>query len=212
MSFISRKENILRKVVEALVSPMENPYPELDLEEEVLLRTNEHEDVRFAENFINLGGKFIYCSDVLEAIQGFRMFAEKGKWTGRIFCGDSDIACFLQKAGLQFGQTEKDAVIKNVVFLPVHALVVDVGCVIYPIRGYARYAVANAETIVFVATVGQLISDLKEAYGIVKKKAEILTAVTSVFSGLSKIKDVDGNEFPGFGAKEVYLFLIDVVE
>jgi L-lactate utilization protein LutB len=82
----------------------------------------------------------------------------------------------------------------------------------YPIRGYACYAVANAQTIVFVATVDQLVPDLKDAYGIMKKKAEILTAVTSVFSGLSKIKDVDGNEFSGFGAKEVYLFLIDIAE
>ncbi|MDR0763406.1 MAG: hypothetical protein LBF01_02800 [Bacteroidales bacterium] len=212
MSFISTKERILRKVADALVSPMENPYPEVDLDEEVLSLVPEYEDVRFAENFINLGGKFVYCTNAEEAILNFRIFGQKEEWTGRIFCGDNDIAFFLQKAGLKFGQTEKDAIVKNIAIFPVHALVVDTGSIVYPVRGYARYAVANAQTIVFVATKDQLVPELKDAYKIMKSKAEILTAITSVFSGLSKIKDVDGNEFSGFGANEVYLFLIDMEE
>jgi L-lactate dehydrogenase complex protein LldG len=212
MNFISTKERVLKKVADALVSPMENPYPEVDLEEDVFLSVQKHEDVRFAENFIAIGGKFVYSADVEEAVKNLRTFGQKGEWTGKIFCSDDDIACFLQKAGLRFGQTERDAIVKSVAFFPVHALVADTGSVVYPIREYARYAVANAQTLVFVATMDQLVSELKDAYKTVKKKAEILTTITSVFSGLSKITDVDGNEFPGFGAKEVYLFLIEVAD
>ncbi|MDR1973681.1 MAG: hypothetical protein LBQ31_03290 [Bacteroidales bacterium] len=207
MDFISTKEKVLKKVADALVSPMENPYPELDLEEDVLSQNEEHEDVCFAENFINLGGKFIYSVNAEEAVQNFRTFGKK--WSGKIFCADDDIAYFLQKAGLKYGQTEKDAIVKSVGFFPVHALVASTGSVVFPVRGYARYMLANAQIIAFVATTDQLVPEIKEAYKIVKKKAEILTAITSVFSGLSKIIDIDGEEFSGFGAKEVYLFLIE---
>jgi L-lactate dehydrogenase complex protein LldG len=207
MNFISTKEKVLKKVVDALVSPMENPYPELDLEEDVLSHNEEYDSIRFADNFIKIGGKFVYSENAEDAVQKFRTFGKE--WSGKIFCADDDIACFLQKAGLKYGQTEKDAIVKNVGFFPVHALVANTGSIVYPIRGYARYMIANAQIVVFVATTDQLVSEIKEAYNIVKKKAEILTAISSVFSGLSKIVDIDGEEFSGFGPKEVCLFLIE---
>jgi L-lactate dehydrogenase complex protein LldG len=209
MNFISTKERVLRKVDDALVSPMENPYPELDLEEEILQQNQEYDDVGFAENFVNLGGKFVYCADAEEVLQNLRSFAEKEEWTGKIFCADNDISFLLQKAGIKSEPTEKDAIVKNIAFFPVYALVADTGSVVYPIRGYARYAAANAQTIVFVATVDQLVSEMKDAYRIIKQNAEILTSVVSVFSGFSKAVDMYGEEFKGFGAKEVYLFLIE---
>ncbi len=209
MNFISTKERVLRKVDEALVSPMENPYPELDLDDDILQQNHEHNDIGFAENFVRLGGEFRYCTSAEEMLESLRILAEKKEWSGKIFCADSDISQLLNKAGIKSEPTEKDAIVKPIAFFPVYALVADTGSVVYPIRGYARYAAANAQTIVFVATVDQLVSEMKEAYRIIKKNAEILTSVVSVFSGFSKAIDMNGEEFQGFGAKEVYLFLVE---
>jgi L-lactate dehydrogenase complex protein LldG len=209
MNFISTKERVLRKIDDALVSPMENPYPELDLDEDILQQTHDHDDIGFAENFVRLGGEFRYCASAKEMLENLRVLAKKEEWIGKVFCADSDISQLLNKAGIKSNPTEKGALIKPIAFFPVYALVAATGSVVYPVRGYARYAAANAKIIVFVATVDQLVPEMKEAYRIIKKNAEILTSVVSVFSGFSKAVDMNGEEFQGFGAKEVYLFLIE---
>ncbi len=122
MNFISIKERVLRKVDEALVSPMENPYPELDLDDGILQQNHEHNDIGFAENFVRSGGEFRYCASVEEMLQNLRVLAEKEEWTGKIFCADSDISLLLSKAGIKSAPTEKDAILKSVAFFNTIAL------------------------------------------------------------------------------------------
>jgi L-lactate dehydrogenase complex protein LldG len=73
---ITEKEISLRTV--QVSAPSYAPSTEKDL------------DIRFATNFINAGGKFIFCENLKDAVDNLRMLKAENNW-GHIFCWENEI-------------------------------------------------------------------------------------------------------------------------
>lgn len=54
------REQVLKKIRNALISKTENPYPSLDMEAPVYHSFTDPVDITFAEQFVKAGGKFVY--------------------------------------------------------------------------------------------------------------------------------------------------------
>ena len=70
---------------------------------------------------------------------------------------------------------------------------------------------AGADLIIFFATMDQIVLDEREAFREMKE-VPLRSSSTTVWTGLSKLTDIDGESRPGFGPGRVILFLIDRAE
>jgi len=58
-------------------------------------------DEKFAENFTNTGGKFIYCADQQELIQAINNIISENNWD-EVLSFDQDINTLLQRTGIAY--------------------------------------------------------------------------------------------------------------
>ena len=57
------RENILKKIKQALGKPVPVPFPASEGNESVFLPSRQEPEIEFAENFSKLEGRFSFCSD-----------------------------------------------------------------------------------------------------------------------------------------------------
>lgn len=209
MEEITAKERIFKKIRDALYVAPSEPAPKVDLDSPVFSTPAENPDVVFAESFVANGGSFVYCESVDETLETvFSMVRENG-WDGHIFCRDEVVEEILKTCRIGYGREVLDAVLKPVVFAGCRYLVEQEGSVLFDSSQTGRKAFAQAETVVFVASAGQLVPDLRTAFHLLKSDVSEQASVISLWTGLSRFTDIDGNRMEGLGPKKVYVVLID---
>lgn len=83
MKVSSSKENILKKIRQALSHPVPVPFPKSEGNNSVFQPQTDDLEVQFAEEFTRLLGKFAFCVNEADlSKQLHQLFAEK---SGRIF-------------------------------------------------------------------------------------------------------------------------------
>ncbi|MDE6112644.1 MAG: hypothetical protein K2G46_04440 [Bacteroidales bacterium] len=212
MEEATSKEKILKDIREALTSyPIENPYPTIDLEEPVATMGNDYPDALFAENFVRRGGKLIYCENVETAVQSLQLLGMQEDWSGQIFCGEDAVAQLLDAAGLAYSRRPTDGAVKRIGCCSCLSLFAQTGSVLFDAATVGRRLYAGADLIIFFATMDQIVQDEREAFREMKE-VPLRSSSTTVWTGLSKLTDIDGESRPGFGPGRVILFLIDRAE
>src|SRR5438094_563313 len=87
MSASSSKENILKKIRQALSNPVPVPFPASEGNNSVFHPATEGLDVQFAEEFTKLLGKFAYAVNSKDMILQIELLMAERKWT-KIFCSE----------------------------------------------------------------------------------------------------------------------------
>lgn len=211
MDEITTREKILNRIREALTnSPMDNPYPSIDLDESITAEMSEFSDTLFAENFVRRGGRFVYCESVDVAVRSLHIIGNQEDWSGNLYCGEEEIAQLLEAAGLSCSGRKEDAVVKKIGCCSCRYLLAQTGSVVFDASTVGRKLYASADVMVFFATVDQIGWDLKSAFKDMRKFGN-LSSMTTIWTGLSKMTDIDGVDRKGFGPEKVIVFLIDSV-
>ena len=65
------KENILKKIRQALAHPVPVPFPQSEGNETVFQLSAKEPELEFAENFTSLLGRFSFCSNEKELAEQF---------------------------------------------------------------------------------------------------------------------------------------------
>src|SRR5690606_10358137 len=87
------KENILARIRKELnKKSLPVPYPELDKrqQEPVYTQSGLSDEERFAENFSQLGGKFVFCANKEELLDNLAALYENRGWT-KMLCADEQL-------------------------------------------------------------------------------------------------------------------------
>lgn len=211
MDEITPKERILKRIREALtVAPMA-PQGMIDLESPVFASVSDTMEVVFAENFVRKGGRFVYCENVDIAIKSIQALVEENGWNGHIFCRDEAVESLLQMAGIDYGREAMDAVVRKVGFCGCRNLIANDGSVLFDNAQSGRRIFAQAETLVFVASIEQLLPDLRTAWRL-GKEGESAPSMVSIWTGLPHFTDVDGAAITGMGPRKIFLVFLDNIE
>src|SRR5205085_7036696 len=98
MKVSSAKENILKKIRQALANPVPVPFPGSEGHNSVFQPATKELEIEFAESFSGLSGKFSFCMDVSELAEqlGELVVAKKLQ---KVFCIENEIREKLGKAG-----------------------------------------------------------------------------------------------------------------
>jgi L-lactate dehydrogenase complex protein LldG len=208
------REKVLKRIRNALISKTENPYPSLDMDSSVYHEFTDPPDITFAQQFVKVGGRFVYCENEMELKNNLiSLFAEKH--LEEVFCSDPTLIETLNKTGISnYDDREK--------FLKSEATVT---CCEYLIARYGSIVVSSKQPSgrranvypklhIVIATTDQIVSDIKDALKGLKKKYETqFPSMISVITGPSRTADIEKTLVMGaHGPKELYVFLLDEVK
>lgn len=204
------KENILKRVRNALSQPVQLPFPHAEGNNSVFETAHDGLEMKFAEEFSKLQGKFIFCSSREELADNLQSLVENKEWK-HIHCKTPAMEKLLQPfnpAYLNVGDmTEMDAAITDC-----EMLVARTGSIVMSAaQPSGRALPVFAPVHLVVAFTHQLVFDVKDGIQRLKEKYQgNLPSMISFATGPSRTADIEKTLVVGVhGPKEVYVFLLD---
>lgn len=203
MSVTPAKENILKRVRQALSHPVPLPFPQSEGTNSVFLPATDSLDVIFAQEFTNLQGRFAFCIDENDMQQQLRLLIDQKQWT-KIYCNTD-------KWNAQFSNTIDlagcDASITGCEFL-----VARTGSIVMSAAQQSgRTVSAYAPVHICIAYTSQLVYDVKDALLKIKEKySGNIPSLITFATGPSRTADIEKTLVTGVhGPGEVYCFLVE---
>ena len=155
MAVTPAKENILKKIRQALSHPVPLPFPQSEGTSSVFLPPTDTLDVVFAQEFINMQGRFSFCINEAEMLQQLQQLIEEKQWT-KIYCNTD-------KWNAQFSNTINlagcDASITDCEFLVARTGTIVMSAAQQSGRTVSVYAPIH----ICIAYTNQLVYDVKDA-------------------------------------------------
>ena len=189
------------------------PFPEAEKEtQNIYARSGEGMEETFAEAFINLGGKFIFCDSEQEMIQNINMLHESRGWT-QMLCAYDKVQKLLGKYNMDIAtplvQHIEDA---DACITGGETLVARTGSVMLSSKQYmGRTAPVYYPVHIIVAYADQIVNDIDDAFALMKKKyGNDLPSMINLNTGPSRTADIEKTLVVGVhGPAEVFCFLVN---
>jgi L-lactate dehydrogenase complex protein LldG len=210
MNVSSAKENILKKIRQALSESTPIPFPQSEGSHSVFLPSRQDLEIEFAEQFTSLLGKFIFCIDHQELVTQLRALAANQNWK-KIYCREGKLRELLKQhafdsfSDIELGDCEAAVT-------TCEALVARTGSIVLSSAGPSGRTVSVYAPIhICIAYTDQLVYTIREGLqGIKEKYPQQLPSLFTFATGPSRTADIEKTLVVGVhGPREVYLFLVD---
>ena len=210
MSISPAKENILKKIRQALSHPVPVPFPHSEGNSSVFQPPVDDMAVQFAQEFTKLQGKFAFCANEQDMADQLLQLAATRKWD-KVVCREQKLVDIFkqQKLAINFHESLNDC---DVSLTTCELLVSRTGpMVLSTANESGRTTSVYAPIHVCIAYSSQLVYDLKDALLALREKYNgQLPSFISFATGPSRTADIEKTLVVGVhGPKEVYVFLID---
>ena len=210
MNVSPSKENILKKIRQALSHSTPLPFPQSEGNQPVFHPLRQEPEVEFAEQFTQLQGKFIYCINQQELAFQLSSLIKKQDWQ-KIYCvEDKLIAPVASQLAERLVKT--DLANCDISITGCESLVARTGTIVMSsAQTSGRTTSVYAPIHICIAFTNQLVYDLKDALQAVKDKyGNNFPSLLTFATGPSRTADIEKTLVVGVhGPKEVYLFLVE---
>ncbi|MGO3708014.1 MAG: LUD domain-containing protein [Mesonia hippocampi] len=164
-------------------------------------------DEKFMKNFIQNGGKFLYCENEQELQAVFdEIMAENAWYNGSCFCYDNNLKSIFNNFGLTFSNN-KDA---DFFLSDCEYLIADTGAILISSNQIKEKKLINLpDNFIIMATTSQLIETISEGLRGIKIKSK--GAIPSNISTIKTFGDKKDGDFMTYGctSKNLYLLLLE---
>lgn len=197
------KENILKRIRQALSNPVPLPFPQSEGVASVFQPVPDDLGVVFAEEFVKIQGKFAFCTGEKDMLQQVQQLIAAKEWT-KVYCNED----------------KWNAVLSNTISLSTcdvsvtgcELLVARTGTIVMSAAQQSGRTVSvYAPVHICIAYTSQLVYDIKDALQLLKEKyAGNIPSLITFASGPSRTADIEKTLVTGVhGPKEVYCFLVE---
>ena len=197
------KENILKRIRQALSNPVPLPFPQSEGTNSVFLPAPDDLEVVFAQEFVKIQGRFAFCTSEEDMVQQLQQLLAEKQWT-KIYCNeDKWNAAFSNTISL----STCDASVTGCEFLVARTGTIVMSAAQQSGRTVSVYAPVH----ICIAYTNQLVYDIKDALQTLKEKyTGNMPSLITFASGPSRTADIEKTLVTGVhGPKEVYCFLVD---
>jgi L-lactate dehydrogenase complex protein LldG len=204
------KENIFKRIRQALVNPTPVPFPQSEGNSTVYSSPKQENEIEFAENFGRIQGRFLYCSNTDEMVRQLQQLIAQQGWA-QVFCRESGLLQVLQEPlkGLLINDDLPEA---DVSITGCEALIARTGSILMSsAQESGRIASVYAPVHICIAYSDQLVYEIRDGLELImgKYKNQIPSFIT-LATGPSRTADIEKTLVVGVhGPKDVYVFLID---
>ena len=168
-------------------------------------------DVRFAQQFTAIGGRFMYCEDELQLVENLVLLAEKEKLR-RMYAWEPEIRELLGQYEFPIYETDRDFMEAEVGITGCEALVARSGSILVSNGTAAGRRLGIYPHIhIVIAYTSQLVWDIKDGLELIANRyEEQLPSMINLVSGPSRTADIEKTLVMGaHGPKDLYLFLLE---
>ena len=203
MGTSTAKENILKRIRQALSNPVPLPFPQSEGAASVFHPATDDIEILFAVEFTKLQGKFAFCLNEQDLHQQVNQLIATKEWS-KIYCSED-------QWNLPFSNTINlpgcDASVTGCEYL-----VARTGTIVMSAAGQSGRTVSvYAPVHICIGYTNQLVYDLKDALQSIKDRyGNNMPSLITFASGPSRTADIEKTLVTGVhGPKEVYLFLVE---
>ncbi len=211
MKEVTSREKVLKNIREALTTSVEPPFSDISRDADIYRKESEElPEIRFAEAFKDIGGKFVYCSNEKEFRQQVSTVM-KTFGVDELFCNDNNITSILESQNIPFVSDVKCLEAYDCTLTGCEYLIARTGSVVVCAEDSQSRSVYFTSPIHFVlAYTSQIVEDVSDALKEIKARFENMPRFISFVSGPSRTADIEKTLVMGaHGPKELVLFLID---
>jgi len=211
------RENILRKIRTTLgTSTKSIPFPDAEKDTgDLYLSSGKEIEETFAEAFIKIGGKFIFCDSEQELMDNIAILYENMGWQ-QLLCSDPRMVKLFQNNKLDILEDVNPyASMADACLTGCEVLVARTGSILFSShQNYGRIAPVFFPVHLVFAYADQIVPDLQDAFSYMKKKYPFgLPSMININSGPSRTADIEKTLVTGVhGPGEVYCFFINATQ
>lgn len=204
------KNNILKKIRQALATPVPAPFPYHENAEDFFQPAQQEMEIEFAENFTRLLGKFSFCANEKELAQQLNKLCASKEWKN-VYCREPQLKQLLNANGFSnFDAADVnncDASITDC-----EMLIARTGSILMSAaQKSGRTTSVYAPVHVCIAYTDQLVYDIKDGLAFIRNKYKgNLPSLITLATGPSRTADIEKTLVVGIhGPKEVFCFLVE---
>ena len=210
MAVSSAKENILKKIRQALSQSTPIPFPQSEGHHSVFTPATQDPEIEFAEQFTKLQGKFIFCMDHRELADQLKALVVHGNLK-ELYCREDKLKALLKEHAFDgFSPVElKDC---DAAVTSCELLIARTGSIVMSTAQVSGRTVSVYAPIhICIAYTDQLVYDIRDGLVALKERYQgHLPSLITFATGPSRTADIEKTLVVGVhGPKEVYLFLVD---
>ena len=205
MAVTPAKENILKKIRQALSNPVPLPFPHSEGAQSVFTAANDDTAIIFAQEFTKLQGKFAFCSDEADLKKQLQDLLVERNWT-KIYFKEDKIKPLFSNASFH------DLATCDISVTGCECLVARTGTIVMSAAQQSgRTTSVYAPIHICIAYSNQMMYDIKDALIFLKEKYNgNMPSLITFASGPSRTADIEKTLVTGVhGPKEVYCFLVE---
>jgi L-lactate dehydrogenase complex protein LldG len=210
MQISPAKENILKRIRQALVNPTPVPFPQSEGNSSVFHPPSQENEIEFAENFSRIQGKFLYCANTGELVSQLKELITRQAWA-QVFCRESGLLPLLEEPlkGLLIAEDLPEA---DVSITGCEALVARTGSILMSSgQDSGRLVSVYAPVHICIAWTSQLVYEVREGLELLSEKYKNrIPSFITLATGPSRTADIEKTLVVGVhGPKDVYVFLVE---
>lgn len=206
------REQMLKRIRQALIQKTDPAYPSLDWEKNVYEPAQEETlEEQFAKSFTRIGGHFTFCENEVECLDQLLKLSEAKGWK-RFYCWERTLQELLKQVDFPYTTEHKDFSEGFVGLTTCEALIARLGNVIVSsAQGSGRRLFVAPTFHVVIARTSQVVPDLKDAFQLIHEKyGHNIPSMISSLAGPSRTADIEKTLVtPAHGPQEIHVFLID---
>lgn len=210
------KEQILARVRNAVIEKPEAMFKDIDKRSETWVPIKEEDGtaITFVQHFQEQDGIFIYIESEAEFAECINQLAPQNGWDP-LWCTSPTMQAVLKRNGIGFTtEAQHDMKQKLVSLTDCECLVAQTGSIVLSdTLTQTRSAYAEPDVLLVYATTKQIVSGLKEAFSLMKKKYRgSMPSQLSLVTGPSRSTDIEQTMVIGAcGIRQVAVFLVEEV-
>jgi L-lactate dehydrogenase complex protein LldG len=210
MNVSSAKENILKKIRQALSESTPIPFPQSEGSASVFQPSRQDLGIEFAEQFAKLQGKFVFCIDGAELVAQLNaLITSQG--LSKVYCREEKLRTMLKTHGFD-GFSGAELADSDAAITSCESLVARTGTIVLSSAGPSGRTVSVYTPVhICIAYTDQLVYDIRDGLvGLKEKYPQHLPSMMAFATGPSRTADIEKTLVVGVhGPKQVYLFLVD---
>ena len=205
------KEKILKKIRKALIHKSQQEIGDVNTESDIFITPEEPLELQFAQNFVNINGKFVFCENENEFLNNFAGIAKDNNWQ-KLFCLEPAIKELLKRANIPYSDQEDQLMDLDIGLTLCECLIARTGSVMISSKqASGRRLPIYSNYHIIIAYTSQLVYHVKDALKHIREKYNNqLPSMISTITGPSRTADIEKTLVQGaHGPKEIFVFLID---
>ena len=203
------RNKILKKIKQALVSPVAIPFPDQLADTPIFIPTEKELAIGFAEKFTSLLGKFVYCADEAELVAQLNALMVAKQWN-KIYSLETGWLENMRSYNFNpVNTTDLESCDASITLC--ESLVARTGTIVLSSQQLSgRTASVYAPIHICIAYTNQLVFDISDSLLRFTNQANNFPSMISFATGPSRTADIEKTLVVGVhGPKEVYCFLVD---